>query len=50
MGNGFLMAKVMIAIVPGAGFIPDMRLGIAGCSTDYKGPIFIDNIKWVEKK
>jgi mannan endo-1,4-beta-mannosidase len=50
MGNGFLMANVIIAIVPGAGFIPDMRLGIAGCSTDYKGPIFIDNIKWVEKK
>jgi len=50
MGNGFVMAHVQIVIVPGPGFIPDMRLGIAGCSTDYKGPIFIDNIKWVEKK
>jgi len=50
MGNGFVKATVLIAIVPGAGFIPDMRLGIAGCLTDYKGPIFIDNIKWVEKK
>jgi mannan endo-1,4-beta-mannosidase len=50
MGNGFVKAFVQIAIVPGGGFIPDMRFGIAGCLTDYKGPIFIDNIKWVEKK
>jgi len=49
MGNGFLKAHVEIFITPGNGFIPDMRLSIAGCSTDYKGPVFFDNIKWVEK-
>lgn len=49
MSNGFLKAYVEIYIVPGAGFIPDMRLSIAGYLTDYKGPVFFDNIKWVEK-
>jgi hypothetical protein len=49
MGNGFLKAYVEIYIMPGAGFIPDMRLGIAGYLTDYKGPVFLDNIAWVEK-
>lgn len=49
MGNGFLKAKVEIYIMPGSGFIPDMRLSIAGYLTDYKGPVFFDNIAWVEK-
>ena len=49
MGNGFYKAYVEIYIIPGAGFIPDMRLGIAGYMTDYKGPIFLGNIAWVEK-
>jgi len=49
MGNGFLKAYVEIYIMPGGGFIPDMRLSIAGYLTDYKGPIFFGNIAWVEK-
>jgi len=49
MGNGFLKAYVEIYIMPGAGFIPDMRLSIAGYLTDYKGPVFFGNISWVEK-
>lgn len=49
MGNGFLKAYVEIYIMPGAGFIPDMRLSIAGYLTDYKGPVFFGNIAWVEK-
>jgi hypothetical protein len=49
MGNGFYKASVEIYIMPGAGFIPDMRFGIAGCMTDYKGPVYIGNIAWVEK-
>ncbi|MDR2730368.1 MAG: hypothetical protein LBB81_05655 [Treponema sp.] len=49
MSNGFIKAYVEIYIVPGAGFIPDMRLGIAGYLTDYKGPVFFDNIAWVDK-
>jgi len=49
MGNGFLKAYVEIYIMPGGGFIPDMRLSIAGYLTDYKGPVFFDNIAWVEK-
>jgi len=49
MGNGFLKAHVEIFITPGSGFIPDMRLSIAGCLTDYKGPVFFDNIRWIEK-
>jgi len=48
-GNGFKKAQVVIFITPSGGFIPDMRLSIAGCLTDYKGPVFFDNIRWVEK-
>jgi len=48
-GNGFKKANVVIFITPSGGFIPDMRLSIAGCLTDYKGPVFFDNIRWVEK-
>jgi len=49
MGNGFLKAHVEIFITPSGGFIPDMRLSIAGSLTDYKGPVFFDNIQWIEK-
>ena len=49
MGNGFYKAYVEIYIIPGGGFIPDMRLSIAGYMTDYKGPVFFGNIAWVEK-
>jgi len=49
MSNGFYKAYVEIYIMPGGGYIPDMRLSIAGYLTDYKGPVFFDNIAWVEK-
>jgi hypothetical protein len=49
-GNGFIKVPVKIFITtPGGGFIPDMRLSVAGSLTDYKGPVFFDNIAWVEK-
>jgi hypothetical protein len=46
MGNGFVKAHSEILIVPTRGFIPDMRFSIAGYMTDYKGPVFFDNITW----
>jgi hypothetical protein len=45
-GNGFIKIPVTILIMPTAGFIPDMRLSIAGYLTDYKGPVFFDNMRW----
>jgi len=45
-GNGFLKAPVEILIMPTAGFMTDMRLSIAGYLTDYKGPVFFDNMRW----
>ena len=45
-GNGFLKVPVSILIMPGAGFMTDMRLSIAGYLTDYKGPVFFDNLRW----
>jgi len=45
-GNGFLKAPVVILIMPTAGFMSDMRLSIAGYLTDYKGPVFFDNLRW----
>jgi mannan endo-1,4-beta-mannosidase len=49
VGDGWYKAKVEIYIMPGAGFIPDMRLSIAGYLTDYVGPVYFDNIAWVAK-
>ena len=45
-GDGFLKVPVTILIMPGAGFMTDMRLSIAGYLTDYKGPVFFDNLRW----
>jgi hypothetical protein len=45
-GNGFLKVPVTILIMPGAGFMTDMRLSIAGYLTDYNGPVFFDNLRW----
>jgi len=45
-GNGFLKVPVVIKIMPTAGFMTDMRLSIAGYLTDYKGPVFFDNMRW----
>jgi hypothetical protein len=45
-GNGFLKQRVEILIMPSAGYIPDMRFSIAGYLTDYKGPVFFDDLRW----
>jgi hypothetical protein len=45
-GNGFVKTQAAILIMPTAGFMPDMRFSIAGSLTDYKGPVFIDNMRW----
>jgi hypothetical protein len=45
-GGGFLKQRVEVLIMPTAGFMPDTRFIIAGCLTDYKGPIFFDNMCW----
>jgi len=45
-GGGFLKARVIIPIRPVTGFMTDMRFSIAGYLTDYKGPVFFDNLRW----
>jgi len=45
-GQGFLKIKVTIPIRPVSGFMTDMRFSIAGYLTDYKGPVFFDNLRW----
>jgi hypothetical protein len=45
-GSGFVKTRAAILIMPTAGFMPDMRFSIAGYLTDYKGPVFIDNMRW----
>jgi hypothetical protein len=44
VGNGFKKAKVEILIMPISGFMTDMRFSIAGYLTNYKGPVFFDNM------
>ena len=46
VADGWIKIRCEIFIDPGPGFIPDMRLGIAGYLTDYVGPVFLDNIAW----
>ncbi|MDR0375782.1 MAG: hypothetical protein LBH85_08685 [Treponema sp.] len=45
-GDGFVKTNAVILIMPTAGFLPDMRFSIAGSLTDYKGPVFLDNLRW----
>lgn len=45
-GNGFKKAQVSILIMPVSGFMTDLRFSIAGYMTDYKGPVFFDNMRW----
>ncbi|MDR0455524.1 MAG: hypothetical protein LBH20_02420 [Treponema sp.] len=45
-GEGFLKQKGEVLIMPTSGFMPDMRFIIAGNFTDYKGPVFFDNMRW----
>ncbi|MDR0290276.1 MAG: hypothetical protein LBI06_05005 [Treponema sp.] len=45
-GEGFVKVAAEIIIPPSGGFIPDMRFSIAGYLTDYKGPVFFDNLRW----
>jgi hypothetical protein len=44
--NGYIKIPVTILIMPTAGFMPDMRFSLAGYLTDYKGPVFFDNMRW----
>jgi len=46
VGQGFVKQTVTILIMPVTGFMTDMRFSIAGYLTDYKGPVFFDNIRW----
>jgi hypothetical protein len=46
VGNGYLKVPMVILIMPTAGYMSDMRLSVAGCLTDYKGPVFFDNLRW----
>ena len=45
-GDGFLKTEVTILIMPVTGYMTDMRFSIAGYMTDYKGPVFFDNMRW----
>ena len=45
-GNGFLKQEVSIIIMPISGYMTDLRFSIAGYLTDYKGPVFFDNMRW----
>ena len=44
--NGFVRQEVIIFIPRVAGFMTDMRFSIAGSLTDYKGPVFFDNMRF----
>ncbi|GHV29414.1 hypothetical protein AGMMS4952_15100 [Spirochaetia bacterium] len=45
--NGFTHVEVVIPFKPTKGFITDLRLSIVGSGTDYVGPVFIDNIRFL---
>jgi hypothetical protein len=46
-GNGFLKANVEIPVPPiRSERLAELYIGFAGFLMDYKGPIFIDNIRW----
>jgi len=45
-GKGFLKVRVVIPVKSVSGFMTDMRFSIAGYLTDYKGPVFFDNLRW----
>jgi mannan endo-1,4-beta-mannosidase len=46
VGNGFKKAQVEILIMPTSGSMKDMLFSIAGYHTDYKGPVFFDNMRF----
>jgi hypothetical protein len=46
VGNGFKKAQVEITIMPITGYMTDMRFSIAGYLTNYKGPVFFDNMRF----
>jgi len=44
--NDFIKAKVTLMIRSTSGSMDSMLLSIAGYLTDYKGPVFFDNLRW----
>ena len=46
VGNGFKKQEVEIIIMPISGYMTDLRFSIAGYLTDYKGPVFFDNMRF----
>ena len=47
--GGFLKATVTLSIRTTKGEMDSMLLSIAGYLTDYKGPVFFDNLRWESK-
>jgi len=45
-GNGYKKAEVTILIMPISGYMTDLRFSIAGYLTNYKGPVFFDNMRF----
>ena len=45
-GEGFVKKTVTILIMPISGFMTDLRFSIAGYLTEYKGPVFFDNMRF----
>ncbi|MDR0444175.1 MAG: hypothetical protein LBH44_12305 [Treponema sp.] len=47
MDNGFIKATVSLRLTPRtSNAMNNMIFAIAGYKTDYKGPVFFDNIRW----
>ncbi|GMO63699.1 MAG: hypothetical protein Ta2A_10990 [Treponemataceae bacterium] len=44
-GNGFVKTVVTLDLTPSTASISDLTLSIVGSETDYKGPVYIDNIR-----
>ena len=44
--NGFVKQEVFMFVPRTAGFMTDLRFSVAGNLTNYKGPVFFDNIRF----
>jgi mannan endo-1,4-beta-mannosidase len=47
MPNGFVKVQASIPIEPVSTFINSIRFSVVGSNTDYVGPVYIDNIRFV---
>jgi len=45
-GTPYYKSEVSVMIMPTNGFMTDMRFSIVGNFTNYKGPVFIGNMRW----